>query len=114
MFLSPWGKLGERVNATVDASLRALAGSIRNPMPLLPPTVSEITEPMKASVIATFTLAKRLGMACGMPTLVRISARVAPSLNLRFLILADGESVHYALSGITHVQLPATLALRTP
>src|SRR5690606_3560747 len=43
----------------VGASLRALADSIRKPMPLLPPTVAEITEPMKASVMATFRLANR-------------------------------------------------------
>ena len=43
----------------VGASLRAPADSIRKPMPRLPPTVSDNTEPTKASVTATFRLAKR-------------------------------------------------------
>ena len=51
--------MANRPAKVVGASLRALADSMRKPMPLLPPTVSAITEPMKASVIATLRLAKR-------------------------------------------------------
>src|SRR5579872_466519 len=48
-------------------------------MPLLDATVSEITEPMKDNVIAILSEANRYGVERGMPTLVRISQRVAPS-----------------------------------
>ena len=56
---TPMMAMANRPAKVVGASLRALAESIRKPMPLLPPTVSEITEPMKASVIATLRLANR-------------------------------------------------------
>ena len=48
-------------------------------MPLFEATVSEITEPIKASVIAIFSEANRYGADRGMPTLVKISQDEAPS-----------------------------------
>ena len=48
-------------------------------MPLLEATVSEITEPMNAKVIAILSDANRYGAERGMPTLVRIFHRFAPS-----------------------------------
>jgi hypothetical protein len=56
---TPMMAMANRPAKVVGASLRALADNIRKPMPLLPPTVSEMTEPMKAKVIATYRLAKR-------------------------------------------------------
>src|SRR5262249_4926146 len=48
-------------------------------MPSLDASVSEITAPTNASVIDTFRDAKKYGRDRGMPTLRRISTRVAPS-----------------------------------
>jgi len=64
-------------------------------MPLLPPTVSAITEPMKASVIATLRLAKEIGAwRAECRPLVRISVRVAPRLrsNVAHLGLYGGKA----------------------
>src|ERR1700733_5707615 len=48
-------------------------------MPSFEAMVSDTTEPIKASVIATFNDANRYGSERGMPTLVRTSYRDAPS-----------------------------------
>src|SRR3984893_16282114 len=56
-----------------------LATSITLPMPLLPATISAITEPTKASVTAIFSEAKKNGMERGIPILRVMSQRVAPS-----------------------------------
>jgi hypothetical protein len=48
-------------------------------MPLLPPTVSEITELMKASVVVTFSR-RRDRHGAWDPALVKISLRGAPTL----------------------------------
>src|SRR5882757_317148 len=48
-------------------------------MPSLAATVSEITEPTKASVMATFNEAKKYGSDRGNPTLYRMSSLLAPS-----------------------------------
>ncbi len=44
------------------------------PMPRLEATVSEITVPTKASVIATFSEAKKYGIVRGKPTFHRMSS----------------------------------------
>ena len=44
--------------------------------------LSEITEPTKASVIATFSEAKKYGIERGRPILMRIWCRLAPSARI--------------------------------
>ena len=48
-------------------------------MPSLDATVSDTTVPTNASVIATFSEAKKYGRQRGSPTFSRMSRRVAPS-----------------------------------
>jgi hypothetical protein len=48
-------------------------------MPRLPAMVSEITEPTKARVTATFSDAKKYGIARGRPILSRMSMGRTPS-----------------------------------
>ncbi len=64
---------------TSGTSKLACAISSMWPMPTLAATVSEITEPTNASVIATFREPKKYGSARGMPTLSMMSRRWAPS-----------------------------------
>ncbi len=56
-----------------------LAISITLPIPVLPATISAITDPTKASVMAIFNDAKKNGSDRGIPTLMVMSRCDAPS-----------------------------------
>src|SRR5258706_13398411 len=64
---------------TSGTSMLDEAMIIMLPMPRLAATVSEITVPTKASVMAILSEAKRYGIERGMPTPHRMSAFEAPS-----------------------------------
>src|SRR5205085_10397946 len=62
---------------TSGTSKFALAIIIMVPMPRFDATVSEMTEPTNANVIATFSDAKKYGIVRGSPTFHRMSNLVA-------------------------------------
>eukprot|EP01022_Parablepharisma_sp_SALTPOND_P021557 TRINITY_DN427_c2_g1_i1.p1 TRINITY_DN427_c2_g1~~TRINITY_DN427_c2_g1_i1.p1 ORF type:complete len:1458 (+),score=547.10 TRINITY_DN427_c2_g1_i1:21634-26007(+) len=75
------------------------ADTSRQPMPWLEAFISDTVEPTKASVMATFSEAKKYGMERGKPTLSRISMRRAPST--RKTSSSSGSSVARPVAMLT-------------
>src|SRR5690606_25644697 len=98
-------------------SIVELADSIRYPMPTLDATVSEMTEPTKARVIATLSDAKKYGMERGRATFFRISMRLAPSE--RITSCSSGSSVArpvaiFTTTGKNEIRNAVTIAGTVP
>ena len=74
---------------------------IKYPMPAFEALISEMTAPTKASVTATFRLAKKYGALRGKPTLKNTSALEAP--NARSTSCNSGSTVANPVATLTAI-----------